>query len=197
MKKLVSFGQIGAVLWLSLSFILLNPLLATASPDPSQLSQAVQEIEAINQMRSRLASTLENSTEEPTMETFKQVCKPVGMRTKQLGQETGWTVKQVAKKYRNPAHTPNILAETIALAKFEQDTDLKGFWQEETVNGQTGTTYYRRIDVGSTCLVCHGSKEGRPSFVKEKYPQDLAYNFHVGDLRGMYEVFIPNLAPQY
>jgi hypothetical protein len=28
--------------------------------------------------------------------------------------------------------------------------------------------------------------------VKENYPQDLAYDFEVGDLRGMYSVFIPD-----
>jgi hypothetical protein len=46
--------------------------------------------------------------------------------------------------------------------------------------------------VEASCLVCHGAKENRPQFVKDNYPQDLAYNFHVGDLRGMYAVFIPD-----
>jgi hypothetical protein len=39
---------------------------------------------------------------------MKQVCKPVGMKAMQLSQENGWQVKQVAKKYRNPAHAPII-----------------------------------------------------------------------------------------
>jgi hypothetical protein len=37
------------------------------------------------------------------------------------------------------------------------------------------------------------AKGARPEFIKEKYPQDLAYNFKAGDLRGMYSVFIPEL----
>jgi len=28
---------------------------------------------------------------------------------------------------------------------------------------------------------------------KNNYPQDLAYNFKVGDLRGMYSIFIPQI----
>lgn len=81
----------------------------------------------------------------------------------------------------------------MAIAQFEQHPELMGFWQEETICGQKGTRYYRRIDVKASCLACHGAKGARPEFIKEKYPQDLAYNFKEGDLRGMYSVFIPEL----
>lgn len=43
--------------------------------------------------------------------------------------------------------------------------------------------YFRRINVQASCLACHGLKDNRPEFVKKNYPQDLAYNFKVGDLR--------------
>jgi hypothetical protein len=36
-------------------------------------------------------------------------------------------------------------------------------------------------------------KNNRPEFIKNKYPQDLAFDFKEGDLRGMYSVFIPEL----
>ena len=76
----------------------------------------------------------------------------------------------------------------MALAKFEHNPQLIGFCNRESRNGQTGTSYYRRIDVQASCLACHGSKNNRPEFVKDKYPQYLAYDFKVGDLRGMYTV---------
>ncbi|WP_017660346.1 Tll0287-like domain-containing protein [Baaleninema simplex] len=161
--------------------------------DPAELSNAVNEIEQIDRMRSGLASTIEDSPTEPTLQTMKEVCKPVGMRAKQLGEETGWQVKQIAKKYRNPAHAPDTETASEALDLFEKNLNLVGFWQEETIDGQAGTRYYRRINVESSCLACHGAKNERPKFVKEKYPQDLAYDFEVGDLRGMYSVFIPYL----
>lgn len=44
-----------------------------------------------------------------------------------------------------------------------------------------------------SCLACHGMKTSRPNFVKESYPDDRAFEFKVGDLRGMYAVFIPEL----
>jgi hypothetical protein len=173
--------------------LIVNPTLANAQTDPAQLAKAVQEIENLDAMRSGLASTLEDSTTEPTVQTFKEVCKPVGMRAMQLSKENGWQVKQIATKYRNPAHAPDNLHSVMALAKFQNDPELMGFWDSETIDGQQGTRYYRRINVESSCLACHGGKNARPQFVKDKYPQDLAFDFNVGDLRGMYSVFIPYL----
>ncbi|MGV2826710.1 Tll0287-like domain-containing protein [Myxosarcina sp. GI1(2024)] len=174
-------------------FVIANPTLANAQTDPVQLAKAVQEVENLDAMRIGLASTLKDSTTEPTGETFKEVCKPVGMRAKQLSQENGWQVKQIATKYRNPVHAPDNLHAVMALAKFQNDPELMGFWDSETIDGQQGTRYYRRIKVESSCLACHGRKNARPQFIKNKYPQDLAFNFNVGDLRGMYSVFIPYL----
>lgn len=178
---------------LAIALLSFSPVPALAQTDPAELAKAVQEIEALDSLRSGLASTLEGRTEEPTLQTMQEVCKPVGMRAMQLSQENHWQVKQIANKYRNPAHAPDNLHSKIALARFEQNPDLMGFWDRETVDGQTGTRYYRRINVEASCLACHGSKNSRPQFVKDNYPQDLAYDFHVGDLRGMYAVFIPDL----
>ncbi|MEM9907632.1 MAG: DUF3365 domain-containing protein [Cyanobacteria bacterium P01_D01_bin.44] len=169
---------------------------AIAQADPAQLAKAVQEIENLDALRSGLAAYLEDESEPPTAETMKQVCKPVGMKAQQLSQDNGWQVKQMAKKYRNPAHQPDNLHAKMALAKFEKTPELMGFWDNGTLNDQAGTRYYRRINVEASCLACHGRKDNRPQFVKDNYPQDLAYNFNVGDLRGMYAVFIPEAMQQ-
>ncbi|RZM78980.1 Tll0287-like domain-containing protein [Leptolyngbya iicbica] len=163
-----------------------------AAPPPADLGRAVQEIENLDALRSGLASTLEGSDTMPTGETFKQVCKPVGMRAKQLSQENGWQVKQIATKYRNPAHAPDSDQARAALARFADNPDVMGFWDRETMDGQAGLRYYRRINVEASCLACHGAKGDRPDFVKAKYPDDKAFDFNVGDLRGMYAVFVPD-----
>lgn len=182
--------------WL-ISFMVLTlwlvPQTAWAATDPAQLVKAVQAIENLDHMRSDLAATLEGQTEEPTLQTMKEVCRPVGMQVAQLSQDNGWQVKQIAQKYRNPAHAPDTSHAQTALAQLKQNPDLMGFWERETINGQQGTRYYRRINVEASCLVCHGRKASRPQFVKDNYPQDLAYDFQAGDLRGMYAVFIPDL----
>lgn len=165
---------------------------ASANPDPEALGQAVAAIETLDTMRSSLAATLDGRTTPPDLETFKQVCQPVGMQVKRLSQDQGWQVKQISEKYRNPAHKPDNAQAVQALARFEANPDLIGFWDRETSDDQSGRRYYRRINVEASCLGCHGGLESRPEFVKQNYPEDRAYDFQVGDLRGMYAVFIPD-----
>ncbi|MGY6529646.1 MAG: Tll0287-like domain-containing protein [Cyanobacterium sp.] len=178
-----------------LLFISCQGAIALASPiipHPEELVRVVQEIEALDTMRTGLASTLEGDTQKPTKQTMKEVCRPVGMKAMKLSKDNGWQVKQITNKYRNPDHAPNSLHDKIALAKFEQNSDLIGTWSRETINQKLGTRYYRRMDVEASCLVCHGLKDSRPQFIQDGYPEDLAYGFEVGDLRGMYAVFIPD-----
>ncbi|MGB7414666.1 MAG: DUF3365 domain-containing protein [Thermosynechococcaceae cyanobacterium] len=165
---------------------------AQAQTNPTELARAVTEIESLDAMRSGLASTLEGQTEAPTQATMKEVCKPVGMKAQQLSKENGWQVKQMAKKYRNPTHAADNLQSMRALAQLERHPEQMGLWERETIDGQAGSRYYRRINVEASCLACHGAKGNRPQFVKDNYPQDRAYDFKVGDLRGMYAVFLPD-----
>ncbi len=187
LQRYLLFGVMTVALWIGWG------LPAGAATNPAELATAVESIEQLNALRSGLAATLEGSTEVPTPQTMKEVCKPVGMQAQHLSQEHGWQVKQIASKYRNPAHAPSSPYDEAAIAQFEEHPDLTGFWERETLNGQVGTRYYRRIDVEASCLACHGGKDERPPFVQQNYPDDRAYDFQVGDLRGMYAVFMPDV----
>jgi len=54
--------------------------------------------------------------------------------------------------------------------------------------------YYQAIAIGMpTCLSCHGSKESEitietQKILNEKYPQDKAFGYKMGDLRGMWKI---------
>jgi hypothetical protein len=173
-----------------------SPALAAsgeAPVDPAVLAKAVDQMEQLDRMRISLASSLEGSSEEPTMDTMREVCMPVGKRAMAIGKENGWTVRQVASKYRNPDHAPATQQETDVIDLFSRHPELTGLWEPATAEQGAGVNYYRRIDVQASCLACHGSKDSRPAFVKEKYANDRAFNFERGDLRGMYAVFIPEV----
>jgi hypothetical protein len=164
-----------------------------APVDPGVLAKAVDQMEQLDRLRISLASTLEGTTDEPTMDTMRQVCMPVGQRAMAIGKENGWTVRQVASKYRNPDHAPASSQETEVLDLLARHPEINGLWEPATAEQGAGVNYYRRIDVQASCLACHGSRDNRPAFVKEKYPADKAFNFKAGDLRGMYAVHIPEL----
>lgn len=176
----------------------IQPAIALASQgpapvDPADLAKAVDQMEELDRMRISLASSLEGSTEEPTMDTMREVCMPVGKRAVAIGQENGWTVRQVASKYRNPDHAPIGTQETEVIDLFAKHPEINGLWEPASAEQGAGVNYYRRIDVQPSCLACHGSRDSRPAFVKDKYPQDKALNFKPGDLRGMYAVYIPEV----
>jgi len=172
-----------------------SALAAVAPPpvDSSALSKAVGAIEQLDQMRISLASTLEDRSEEPTIETMKKVCMPVGMRAIAIGKENGWQVRQVATNYRNPDHAPASLQERQVIDLFHRHPEIKGLWEPATAEQGAGLNYYRRINVEPSCLACHGTKDTRPAFIKENYPNDKAFDFKPGDLRGMYAVYLPEL----
>ena len=172
------------------------PVLAAAGEAPvapAELALAVDQMEQLDRMRISLASTLEGGTEEPTMDTMREVCMPVGKRAMAIGKENGWTVRQVASKYRNPDHAPAGAQENGVIDLFARHPEITGLWEPATAGQGAGVNYYRRIDVQASCLACHGSKDSRPAFVKERYADDRAFNFKPGDLRGMYAVFIPEV----
>jgi len=178
-----------------LTFLPGSALAAEASPpvDSAALSKAVVAMEQLDQMRISLASTLEVRTEEPNIETMKEVCKPVGMRAIAIGKENGWQVRQVATKYRNPDHAPASLQERQVIDLFHRHPEIKGLWEPATAEQGAGLNYYRRINVEPSCMACHGTKVSRPAFIKDNYPNDKAFAFKPGDLRGMVAVYLPEL----
>ena len=159
--------------------------------EPTTLAKAVVEMEQLDRMRIALASTLEGRSEEPTMDTMKEVCKPVGMKAAAIGQQNGWQVRQVAAKFRNPDHAPASAQEREVIDLFHRQPAITGLWQPATAEQGAGVNYYRRINVEPSCLACHGTRASRPAFVTANYPADRAFDFQAGDLRGMYAVFIP------
>jgi len=160
-----------------------------SGPGDSIRSAVEERIAGIDDMRESLARTIEAGAVDRS--TFERVCMPVGMRAKELAQATGWEVQQLAVKYRNPAHRPDAEADSVH-AVFAQNPERTDTWIRTVRNGTSGWRYLRRIEVQPSCLACHGAKEARPDFVIQGYPQDRAFGFEPGDLRGLYAVFVPD-----
>ncbi len=155
-------------------------------PGGPVMGDVVREIEALGAMRSSLA---ESFTGEPDKGTFARVCMPVGAEAKRLATENGWRIAQLAERYRNPEHKLDYEALRV-FKMMEDDAGLMGLWIKTEMDGAVGSRYFRRIDVEPACLACHGPKASRPQFVKDGYPDDRAYGFDVGDLRGLFSVFV-------
>lgn len=148
-----------------------------------------KKIDEVDSFRNSLAKTLK-SDQAITEETFNTVCKPVGGKIKMIAESTGWTFKQVTHKNRNEK---NAIDENVKkyYDSFLNDAKKMRESYKTEINGVTGTRYLQKITVQENCLSCHGQLDKRPQFIKDKYANDKAYDFKVGDLRGVYSVFVP------
>jgi hypothetical protein len=159
--------------------------------DPAIQDRVEAEIEALDVLRSSLGRSV--AGQEVDEDLFNVVCKPVGARAAELSEANGWMVRQLAERNRNPG---NVLDEEArqAFDVMLADADLTDFWVRTTVEGAAASRYFRRINVEAACLSCHGAAETRPDFVVSGYPDDRAYGFREGDLRGVYSVIVRDSA---
>jgi hypothetical protein len=104
-------------------------------------------------------------------------------------------VERVTEKNRNPDNYLKTENDKSAWVKFK-DAFFKlekpvPFIQEE---GNQTLVYYKPIAMGMpTCLKCHGAPVkdidvATAEKINEKYPNDLATNYKMGDFRGMWKV---------
>ena len=113
-----------------------------------------------------------------------------------VAQEQGLDVKRTSMRYRNPANAPDE-DETEALKYYESALadagELPGPWVQKASREEY--RFYRPLVVAPPCLNCHGSPaEIDPAvqaILDERYPDDLATDYAVGDFRGVVRVSIP------
>ncbi len=112
--------------------------------------------------------------------------------TDSMGRELSAVIKRVSDRNRNPANAANadelayIQATRVLLEKGEKPLPRL---QEHS---ETITCYYP-ITMDALCLQCHGSRESdiSPSTwstIQARYPDDRAYDFALGELRGIWVV---------
>lgn len=117
-------------------------------------------------------------------------------------QQDGLSVRRVGTRVRNTADAPDSL-EAAVLAAFDA-AKLAGHLPPETVlvtasaDGGHELRFLKPIVLGEPCLACHGPAEQLAPAVRqrlaERYPQDQATGYAVGDLRGAISVRLPLVA---
>lgn len=156
------------------------------TPDEKAMAAA----DEIITMRSDLAREFIKPGAVIDEETFKKVCGAVAKRAKDITEKTGVKIRHAAIKNRNPLNAADERERAI-IEKFEANKSLSEIWEDFESEGKSFKRYTRPIFVENACLACHGLKEARPEFIKTKYPDDKAYEFKEGDLRGIISVTVP------
>lgn len=103
---------------------------------------------------------------------------------------TGYQLRQVSSKYRNPDNKPDKFEEE-ALVEFQRNKDISEYKGVDKINGQKVLRYLIPLYIEEACLKCHSAKETIPEIIKEDYPEDKATDYTFGDLRGAISVIVP------
>lgn len=118
----------------------------------------------------------------------------------QASQNTGWAIRRVSLKNRNPRATPDAW-EKDALQEFDKRAaageNPVTLEKVEFVNeGSTRTLrYIKALPTQGLCLNCHGALEAMAPEIKAQiaktYPNDLAVGYREGQVRGALTVKRP------
>lgn len=127
------------------------------------------------------------------------VCHEVAPKiAREQSESSGWDVGRTALRLRNPMNAPDDW-ERATLEQFEArkvaGEDIQTMERHETVseNGETMFRYMKAIPTAELCTNCHGTDlapeiEAR---LAERYPEDRAIGFAVGDIRGAFTLEKP------
>ncbi len=186
MKRLVMF--------IGLLSVLLGMSIGQQASDDTLLQRARAASDAV---LARLLARLNQEYQQGGAERGVQVCAQVAQSlTQQIGREQGVNIRRVSLKNRNPRNTPDAWERRI-LQQWERDQKAGKPLQEvaewRTERGQRVYRYMRPIMVAiPLCLECHGTqiKPEVRRLIRERYPNDKATGYQLGDLRGAFSVKI-------
>ena len=101
------------------------------------------------------------------------------------------TFRITSDDYRQEDNAPDAF-ESEALRRLREE---KGLSFVEAYQG-TMYRYARPLLVEQSCLQCHGDPQDAPRQLLEKYGSDKAFNYKVGQVRGVISVTVPAVSPQ-
>jgi hypothetical protein len=186
---------------MSLNRHFLNTLVATAllTVTPLQAEQANQgelKKEAVKliklfggTLKPELKSALQNGGPAHAIGVCSEKAPEIA---KNLSDASGWNIKRVSLKARNSSSAIPDSWEQKVLKQFDErqakGESAKNMAYSEVVDGKY--RFMKAQGAGKLCLTCHGA-EVKPEVeaaLKEKYPDDMARGYSLGQIRGAFSL---------
>lgn len=113
-----------------------------------------------------------------------------------LSRETGWQVRRIGTRVRNPLTGVPDAWEATQLpelaARLAQGGEVPSTSSQSITQQGTEQRYLRAIAVGPLCLACHGEPAAQSQALREAlqkaYPHDAATGYRQGELRGAFAI---------
>lgn len=175
---------------------------AASAPTPAVQASAEADPAAIagrfhDELKATLMAALQRGGPAEGVTVCRDAAPAIAAR---LSAETGWQVRRIGTRTRNPATGTPDAWEAGQLASLPAKADPTAAGPAEiraTIDGAQGPEqrYLRAIHVAPPCLTCHGDPAAQPDALKAAlaahYPQDTATGYALGDLRGAFALKRP------
>lgn len=178
---------------------------ATFVPDQPLGAQGLDERltqsrEAVKSFGERLRGELQAAMQAGGPVGAVEVCQSMAQEIAVYeSRRRGWRIGRTSLRVRNPANAPDDW-ELEVLRLFEarkaagQDPTMLEYHGEATApDGSRLFRYMKAIPTAELCTACHGrdvAPEVR-AVILDRYPEDRATGFAVGDLRGAFTIIQP------
>jgi RND family efflux transporter MFP subunit len=139
---------------------------------------------AVGAFRQALVQALQSALQESPMAAI-DVCRLEAPRIAERVSVDGVAVGRTSHRLRNPSNAPEDWMLPF-LREFRTSDAAAGSSRTFDLGGRLG--YVEPIYVQELCVTCHGSSV-EPSLlehIRERYPEDAAVGFEVGDFRGLF-----------
>ncbi len=176
MKKIM----IPAILFLALSMIAGYLPQTTTKEDPAEVAATLKK-----QLGGRLKQKLQEEGPSGAIAYCSEEALPI---TRRVGDQMGWTLKRITDKARNTSNRATA-EEQILLANMRSDLEagrLEPLYR-------LGNGFYQPLLIEAPCLLCHGESLAPDirEILAERYPDDAATGYRLGQLRGAIKVVPP------
>ena len=185
--------------WLLLCLGVL-PVVQAETASPS--GPAVEASAIVARFRTELAQKLQAAMATDGPAGAVTICRDEAPAiASRLSRETGWQVRRIGTRVRNPLTGAPDAWEQQQLARFQRQ--LKSGSDPLTLDitvvvrepqGRS-TRHLSPIMTGPLCLACHGSPDTQPPALREalrrEYPHDAATGYTAGELRGAFSLRRP------
>ncbi|HEX6104047.1 MAG TPA: DUF3365 domain-containing protein [Gemmatimonadales bacterium] len=170
-----------------------SPARQVAAVDSAELARARA---AADQLGQDLMGLLTSELDRGGPEAAIAVCADSAQQRTARHSAEGTLVRRVGTRVRNPANRPDSV-EAAVLRRFAEAlaggrTPADTAFATVDADGSREVRFLRPIRVAKPCLACHGPPEGFAPGVRallaERYPDDRAVGYEVGDLRGAVSV---------
>lgn len=160
--------------------------------DEAQLLGEAREIPS--RMVPKLLEVLQGEIDRSGHADAISVCREKAPQmAKALSEQTGWAIRRVSLKNRNPKAVPDAWEKSVLenferrLAAGEPPVQID-HGEVMTVDGQKMYRYMKALPTQEICLNCHGTQNklaiGVEARLKELYPADKATGYGPGQIRG-------------